>query len=1481
MKRTLKVVFRLGLILVAVIAGIGLLNGHEITEVDIINISELSDEFMQEYYDGVSELSDGDKDNILIITSLDELSDWRGASKCVKAPNHQYFLQYDTREQKEDALAYYKNDKNVLYAEKNAIRTLEATEYNSWGVSEMSLDSAIDDVNARDLPKVTVAILDTGLDMKVAERHYGYKIRETYDVLKNSTNDMSDQNGHGTHVFGIIAEATPDNVNIIPIKVSDAKTISSTDIITAINYITREEKADVINMSFGGYDYLEAEEIAINAANSKNIISVAAAGNDDSSALHYPSSFDSVLSISSVDSNSAKSSFSNWGSKIMFAAPGDVIKSLRANPGEGEDDFILMSGTSMASPHAASAVAILKSYNRDLDYDAVVDILKKTTFDLGAKGWDQYYGFGLISFAHAVPCDGVDCDDYGVFKKDIEDFSVVKIEAPTKISPTLNYGNETNIMEATVRIYYTEEDYYEKKLWELENVSITGYEPYDYNIQYVTIGYEGEKATLEVDNRAGASEGWKYEQIDDSTIRLTALVTTGNEVHRIYVPSKWDGFTVVELGDSIFSSYSTLKYIDIPDTVTTIGARAFYRSGLVGVVARNASLAVGDYAFSELDDLESFIGTVGSLGIGSFSFDPLLTAIKFSDSIDRISRSAFSNDVNLELMELPSSVKYIDENAFRYTKINAVTIPDGVETISAGAFSECSNLEKVDLPKSLVVIEDEAFMGTNLGKLFIPKGLVKISDTAFRNISSLTSIEVDADNPVFDSRHDSNAIIETESNTIFRASVNTVVPDDIKNIGNYAYSGIRKEDSEIYRVKDGIESIGNYAFEYSDLGANIMIPRSVSRIGTDAFTSKTAIIYVYNGSFAYNFVRENGYDNYRLISPSMKFMHLEKTKYTAFEQVDLTGAYMILIYNEKTRRTEHIDPENLSYTYIDGRDSFRYGDSYLNFTYTTEFDELIEVRARVTVLKATPTYTLPEGLEAYNGQTLSEVTLPEHFAWMNPDEVIDGIGEHTFKAKYIPEDTDNYEIVENIDVTINVKKVKTIVEPVISVADRVYDGTTAVDLGSITVSGLESDEYTISSAILDSADVGAREATVVIRLTDAKFEDFTFAGDKQEASFVVETNITPQVVTKPTAVEKTYTYNGSEQSFELNGFGADTMSISGNTRTDAGEQTVTVSLKDATNYVWEDETSDDLTFVFTIEKAQIEVTDNTEDVTYRYNGQPHGLEVNISGENIVIRFANADDEYVLEDSPTFVDEGVYEVKYKAYINDNYTEYYAQRTVTIISAGLTVTLHANNGTEDVASLVGDEGDEVTLPKNTFTKEGNSFAGWNTQADGSGYAYSDEQTIILSENLDLYAQWEEDFDFRVNKYERDDEKGYISKIAPGTRVNDFTSNFELNYGYGIDVQTTVIDGEELLYTGGKTTITKGLVEYRVFTNVVIGDVNGDGAVNSADLLRIRQHLLGTITLKDAYARAADINYDDSINSADLLRERQHLLGTKVIE
>lgn len=107
------------------------------------------------------------------------------------------------------------------------------------------------------------------------------------------------------HLFGW----NPSNVKIIPVKVAVSKDFYTTDIIAAINYIAYYDKANVINMSYGGYAYSSAEYQAVAAANSKNIICVAAAGNDNIDSLHYPSSFDNTISVSSVDSKLEKSDF--------------------------------------------------------------------------------------------------------------------------------------------------------------------------------------------------------------------------------------------------------------------------------------------------------------------------------------------------------------------------------------------------------------------------------------------------------------------------------------------------------------------------------------------------------------------------------------------------------------------------------------------------------------------------------------------------------------------------------------------------------------------------------------------------------------------------------------------------------------------------------------------------------------------------------------------------------------------------------------------------------------------------------------------------------------------------------------------------------------------------------------------------------------------------------------------------------------------
>ena len=207
----------------------------------------------------------------------------------------------------------------------------------------------------------------------------------------------------------------------------------------------------------------------------------------------------------------------------------------------------------------------------------------------------------------------------------------------------------------------------------------------------------------------------------------------------------------------------------------------------------------------------------------------------------------------------------------------------------------------------------------------------------------------------------------------------------------------------------------------------------------------------------------------------------------------------------------------------------------------------------------------------------------------------------------------------------------------------------------------------------------------------------------------------------------------------------------------------------------------------------------------------------------------------------------------------------------------ITYNSNYGTNQTKTQEFTFNTSTKLNKNTFTRTGFKFKEWNTKASGTGTKYTDEQTINKSSNLTLYAIWEELYDYIINNYSTDETNKYISKIMVNTEVNTFTANITLNYGYGIEVDSKAIENKQFLYTGGKTKITHGLELYKEYTNVVIGDINGDAQINSADLLKIRQHLLGTNVLSGAYFLSSDINYDNVINSADLLRVRQHLLGT----
>ena len=181
---------------------------------------------------------------------------------------------------------------------------------------------------------------------------------------------------------------------------------------------TPVRKADIINLSLGGGACSLADQDVYDQARRAGTIIVAAAGNSASSAPSYPAAYDGVISVSATNSLNAPSSYSNYGAHIDVAAPGgddidvngdglsDGIASTDGDDSAGFTQFTykLKMGTSMAAPHVSGVLALMKSVNPSLGPDDVDRIIARgdITRDLGAPGWDERFGYGLLDASLAA-----------------------------------------------------------------------------------------------------------------------------------------------------------------------------------------------------------------------------------------------------------------------------------------------------------------------------------------------------------------------------------------------------------------------------------------------------------------------------------------------------------------------------------------------------------------------------------------------------------------------------------------------------------------------------------------------------------------------------------------------------------------------------------------------------------------------------------------------------------------------------------------------------------------------------------------------------------------------------------------------------------------------------------------------------------------------------------------------------------------------
>jgi thermitase len=307
----------------------------------------------------------------------------------------------------DDAIAYLETQPNVRYAEPNYFVYADDT-YPSD--TSFSLQYGLTNIHA---PQgwdwstgagwVTIAIVDSGVDYLHPD--LAGKVLAGIDLV-NGDSDAMDDNGHGTHVAGIAAAATNNGegisgvswgAGILPVKVLNASGNGTyVNVANGIIWAT-DHGAQVINLSLGGASPSIVLEDAVNYAYTRGVVQVGSTGNSGGSLVLYPAHYAPVIAVAATDASNIRAAFSNFGNQVDLSAPGDQIYSLYPGGGYG-----YRSGTSMAAPYVSGLAAILIGLPGNYNAGWVENQMETTALDLGAPGWDPYYGFGLIQMDPAI-----------------------------------------------------------------------------------------------------------------------------------------------------------------------------------------------------------------------------------------------------------------------------------------------------------------------------------------------------------------------------------------------------------------------------------------------------------------------------------------------------------------------------------------------------------------------------------------------------------------------------------------------------------------------------------------------------------------------------------------------------------------------------------------------------------------------------------------------------------------------------------------------------------------------------------------------------------------------------------------------------------------------------------------------------------------------------------------------------------------------
>lgn len=710
-------------------------------------------------YDNVAEVADEETGHYIIrlIVKSDDEIDEQGAIYSCSFDGYTY-LQYDDVESADTAYQYYDSLNNVEVTYDYNVSTdgeevtsdaVKVTDYNSWGWSikndYLGLNAYRSTLSTyKNLRNVVVVVLDSGINTshklfknRLLKDKIGIDYSKNFTKSSSGSSGVEDDNGHGTHVSGIIAEGTEcakSSVSILPIKVLDENgkgTVSN--ILSAIQYVTNlydTLKASnyticAMNMSFGVKASSTANEAGtvsasafgtfaqyIDTAYSKNILSVVSAGNEnaDTSTIQ-PANIKKAITVSALTEKTSENRnylvfdvrYSNYGSTVDFSAPGTSVKSAYIG---GSTQYKELSGTSMAAPHVTACIALVYTNpnfeDKSADYiveklEENVDISKiypagdyYTGLTVGNnKNWNKYYGYGVINIAN------IDVPTYGTVKFGTDErfqddefsltlnYSLTTMEeASLKIASYGNYSYEIRYsLEDDAKAVSADDEIYSSSISITKTTKVTAMVFYYSDVSGELIGKSALGTKTYYINCYDLDSAYTYEDCDGG-VKITGY--TGSEItDTLTVQSSFDGKSVVEIGENAFELAKAKKVV-LPKTVKNIDDGAFENNTRIETISCDSdAVEIGECAFKNCTSLTNFdIANATNLGNSALAHTNISSLIL--KNVTRIEKYAFS-DTPITTLLVGSKVTYIGKE----TQIKSFEMVYGFCDVAENFAFEC------------------------------------------------------------------------------------------------------------------------------------------------------------------------------------------------------------------------------------------------------------------------------------------------------------------------------------------------------------------------------------------------------------------------------------------------------------------------------------------------------------------------------------------------------------------------------------------------------------------------------------------------------------------------------------------------------------------------------------------------------------------------------------------------------------------------